>query len=684
VRSLSLALATPWRGRHRLADASPRHARPGLPLLACLGLLAAPGPAAAQEATTVLPGTIVTATRIPTPAERVPASVTVITRRDIEERGYQTLAEALTEVPGMRLVPPGGVGQQPTSAFVRGSNSDQVLVLLDGVPINDAASPGGAFDFGQDLLFDIERIEVVRGPLSTLYGSAAIGGTVNLITRRARPDRAFAPYGEIAGGGQRTLRAGAGATGTLGMVDYLVSGQSLSTQGTDATPRRFLADTGEFDGYRGAFATARLGVTPRPGTRIEALLRWQQTNTGFDNVPNDDPNASAENRRWFGQLRGETQLFDGLWTTGLRVFATEDRRRSVNPPDGLNRGGEDALFRGTRTGIDWGNSLRLPGAGPLTDGALGFGVTHLMEEAQSDQLFTSSFGNFGQGVRANQHTTAGFATLQYRLWERLDLTAGLRHDAVTGVEGATTWRVGAALAVPEIGTRFRAAVGTAFRAPSLFQRFGITAFGGFITPIGNPDLKPERSTGWEIGADTDVAAFGRPRFATTSWTYFNNRVRDGIVNVFGPAGSRFVNVDRLAIQGAELGLTLRPHPRLETTANWTITESFDDVTDRRLLRRPEHVVSVTARVVPVTGLVIAPTVLFTGRANDVVYANDGRFLGRGVDKSGTVVNLTATWQAAEFLAVFAEARNLTNARYEPANGFVIPGRNLLIGTRFAL
>jgi vitamin B12 transporter len=639
-------------------------------------------PLAAQQA---IPDTIVTATRIPTPAERVPASITVITRQDIEERGYQTLAEALTEVPGLRIVPPGGIGQQPASAFLRGANSEQVLVLLDGVPINDPSSPAGAFDFGQDLLFDIERIEVVRGPFSTLYGSAAIGGTVNLVTRRAPRDRAFAPYGELAGGSQNTLRGGLGATGTVGPVDYLLSGQSLSTRGSDATAPRFFANTGERDGYRGHFVTARLGVTPRgENTRIEGLLRWRQTNTGFDNVPNDDPNASAENRRWFGQIRGETALLDGLWTTGFRVFALEDRRRSVDLPDSLNPGGQDALFRGTRAGIDWGNSVRLPPVGPLTDGALGFGVTHLMEEARSDQIFTSIFGSFGQGVRATQHTTAGFGTLQYRVFERLDVTAGLRHDSVTQVDGATTWRLGAGLAVPEIGTRFRAAVGTAFRAPSLFQRFGIIAFGGFITPVGNPDLKPERSTGWEIGADTDIPAFGAPRFATASWTYFNSRVRDGIVNVFGPTGSTFVNVGRLAIQGAELGLTLRPHRALEATVNWTITESFNDDTDQRLLRRPEHVVSITARIAPIDRVVIAPTVLFTGRANDSVYANSGAFLGRGVTKAGTVANVTATWQALDQIALFLEARNLANVRYEPANGFVTPGRTVLVGTRFAL
>lgn len=143
--------------------------------------------AAAQQA---VPDTIVTGTRVPTPQERVPASITVLTRQEIEERGFQTLAEALTVVPGLRIAQLGGPGQQ-ASAFLRGTNSRHVLVLLDGVPLNDPSEPNAAFNFGNELLFDVERIEVLRGPASALYGSAALGGVVNLVTRRAPPDRAF-------------------------------------------------------------------------------------------------------------------------------------------------------------------------------------------------------------------------------------------------------------------------------------------------------------------------------------------------------------------------------------------------------------------------------------------------------------------------------------------------------------
>jgi vitamin B12 transporter len=550
-------------------------------------------------------------------------------------------------------------------------------VLLDGVPLNDPSEPNAAFNFGSELLFDVDRIEVLRGPASALYGSAALGGVVNLVTRRAPPDRAFVPYGELAGGTQRTVRVGAGATGTVGAFDYLLSGQSFSTRGFNANAQR-LPDTGERDGFRGVFTTARLGWTPVEGTRIEGLLRWRQNNFGLDNVPRDDPNYSGEDRRWYGQLRGETRLFDGAWTTGLRLAATEDRRRFTNGRDSLSTATADDLFVGTRTTLDWGNTVRLPALGALTDGALGFGVTHSFEEARS----ASGSPFFRTTVDATQHTTGGYATLQYRLVERLDLTAGLRHDATTGFTDETTWRLGAVLAVPEVGSRLRASGGTGFAAPSLFQRFGIIG----STFRGNPELRPERSIGWEAGVETDFSAFGRPAFATTSATYFQSRIRD-LIN-FNAGFNTLTNVDRARIQGVELGLTLRPAAWFETTAAWTITGAFDDTTGRRLPRRPEHVVSVTARVAPIPRVVVAPTVLFTGRSPEGAFAS---YSDQGVafpyprsNPPGTVVNVTATWQAFDQAALFLEARNLGNSRFEPANGFATPGRSVLVGTRFAL
>jgi len=621
---------------------------------------------------TLLPDTVVTATRVPTPAERVPAALTVITRETIQERGYQTLAEALRAVPGFTLIQSGGIGQQ-ASGFVRGANSNQVTVLLDGVPINDPSTPAGAFNFGNDLLGDIERIEVLRGPASALYGSSAIGGVVNMITRRAPADRAIEVFGEAAGGTQDTGRGTIGAAGAIGIYDYMAALQGLTTRGSSAVAPRFTSNrTSERDGFRGAAGTARLGVAPVEGLRLEALLRWRENELNLDNIPNDDPNYTGDDRRWYGQLRGTAVLLDGAWTTGLRLAQTEDRRSYHNLVDNFSTATTDDLFRGNRTTYEWTNTVQLPETGIITDPALSFGLTHTREAIDQN----SGSPDFRTTTNATQTNDAGQVALQFRVLERLDIAAGLRRDQADGFDEATTWRLGGVLGLPEAATRLRVSAGSGFKAPELYERFG--RIGTYFQ--GNPDLRPEYSESWEIGSETDLPVFGRPDGLTLGVAYFDTRARD-LIN-YDNTYTTLVNVDRARIKGLEWTATARISPAVEITGAWTITDARNARTDDRLLRRPENQWSLSARLVPVPKVVVSPEVVVVGRTRDSTYADNGDFLGAGENKAGTILNITATYAWSEHISFFTEGRNLGNSRYEPANGFVTPGRSLLAGTRF--
>ena len=629
-----------------------------------------PAVAWGQTASTI-PPTIVTATGVPTPAERIPAAVTIIDRAMIEERGYTTLAEALAAVPGMRLVQAGGIGQQ-ASAFLRGSASRHVLVLLDGVPLNDPSDPNGAFNFGNEMLGDIERIEVVRGPASALYGSGALGGVINMVTRRAPEGRTFAPFGEIAGGSNHTLRGVIGAAGRAEGLDWMFAAQSLSTRGSNATAPRFHSNGGERDGFRGTAMTAALGYTIGT-TRIDGLLRWRDNFFGLDDVPNDDPNYSARDRSWFGFIRGSTTQFDGRWTTTLRLSGSADRRRYVNLADAASGATAEDLYRGQRAVVDWSNVFRAGDVAALRDVVFTFGA--MREEERARSAAGSPF--FRTTVDATQRANAFHAGAQARMFERLDVTLGLRHDAPESYEGATIWRLGGVLALPEIASRLRATAGSGYKAPSLFQRFGI--IGSFFR--GNPDLRPENSLSWEAGIETDLG-----RHVTASALYFDSRFRN-LIN-FDPSFSTLANVDRARVRGLEFFVNLRPAPWLDATAGWTITEARDLATDAPLARRPRNVASLALRIAPHPRMVIAPEILFTGRAPEGAfarYADDGTaYATRGYNRPGVVLNLAAQYRWTPQATLFLEGRNLTNSRYEPANGFVIPGRSLLIGTRFAL
>ena len=240
-------------------------------------MLLAPCLAAAEPA---IPETVVTATRTPLPVTDIPAGVTVIDRHAIEQSGATTLGDILATVPGLHVSPSGGPGGQ-SSVFMRGTNSSHVLVLRDGMPINDASEVSGAFNFGVDTLSDIERIEIVRGPMAALYGSGAIGGVINLISRRGTTEKPRLEF-DLSGGYPETLLGSASASGVVGKFDYALTAESQSRRGFDATPRRQSVFTGTPQGFRDRVATANFGVTPVEGTRLSVFLRARESLFGFN------------------------------------------------------------------------------------------------------------------------------------------------------------------------------------------------------------------------------------------------------------------------------------------------------------------------------------------------------------------------------------------------------------------
>jgi len=295
---------------------------------AALAALSPTSASAQMQPLRALPETVVTATRIPTPLERIAAGVTVIDRETIERRGYQTLADALSAVPGLRLRSSGGLGAE-TLAFIRGAESRHTLVLLDGVPINDPSNPGGLFDFGKDTLGDVERIEIVRGPMSTLYGSAAVGGVINIITRRAGA-RPLVGSAQLGAGSPREAAGSVFAAGRHGMVDASVSMESLSRLGSNAIADRLRFNTGERDGSRGQTGAVRLGVQPAPWLRLEGFGRQRYATYGLDGSADfagalrlfDDRNYQGQDR--FGIFGGGVALkpFGERLETRLSVART--------------------------------------------------------------------------------------------------------------------------------------------------------------------------------------------------------------------------------------------------------------------------------------------------------------------------------------------------------------------------
>ncbi|OYV44338.1 MAG: hypothetical protein B7Z75_03875 [Acidocella sp. 20-57-95] len=633
-----------------------------------------------------LPPMTVTATEVPTLLPDVPAGVTVITQAEMQARGDTTLVDALNAVPGLGVVQTGGPGGV-ASVFIRGTNSEDVLVLLNGVPVNDPSDPNGAFNFGNYTVSDIARVEVVRGAMSGLYGSNAVGGVINIITVQGtgKPKLSVTAAGGFPAQGQ----AGATLSGASGKFDYALTAATDQEAGFDYTAKRLSVYNGTRDPYRSNLGSFNVGYSPVSGTRISLAFRAQQTISASPDaniVFYDDPNNFLYNENYFGKFSIKSDLFRGLLTTELFVAALENDLYYKNLLDAAdpNAQSNNDHYHGYRADAQWNNTIHLPDYGPATFSSVLFGVEYIADHAKER---VSDSGPFVASINAYQHSVAGHAGVQTTLFNALTLTGAVRDDNVSSFGNAVTGRVGAVLAVPQAYLHLKTSYGTSFLAPSLFDLYGVDSYGGFPY-IGNPNLKPETGTGFEAGAQFDIPAFGQPDFVSLSGTYFLNNIKNLInyVSIDNGNASSESNIGQVRTSGVETDLVFTPTSWLSADLTYTYTYARNLSAGIPLNRRPENAGSATVTFKPTSHISIVPQVQYIGRFTDFLYNNNGTSYtgtasGVGMAEPGTIANVTISYQVTPQLTLFANGKNLFNSRFEPVNGLQIPGQSFLFGVR---
>ncbi len=639
------------------------------------------------QAGTVLPQVMVTATRVPTDLVDIPAGVTVITRQEIEQRGYVTLPDALSAVPGIRVSQSGGPGGN-ASVFVRGTDSNQVLVLRDGMPINDASDPGAAFNFGTTTLADVERIEIVRGPMAALYGSGAIGGVINLITRQGHQQGVHFDA-DVAGGYPQQLLNSEVLSGVSGDFDYAAIAQTTSMEGFDYTPQRETIYSGVPQGFRNQIGTVNLGFTPVPGTRFSAMFRANRAIFGFNQLgyPTfDDANSTGKDELILGRIGVHSALFGGVAETSVYLGQLQDDRLYTEPfnTNDPNMATNDSRYHSYQTDVQWNNVVHVGDMlhkSWLNTADVTFGFEHTADTAKTRINSSTDGFVYQQNTEAYMADDGLHAGLQTMMWNRLTVTGQIRQDWVLN-DSPFTWRLGAVVDAHEIYTHFKVAYGTAFLAPSLFDRFGVDSTGY----IGNPNLLPERASGWETGFTTDLPMFARRDGASFTATYFNEQITNLIETVYPTATySTSENVGSAHIEGVETELTLRPTAWLLLDAIYTWTQPQNADTGATLLRRPQNTGSLDATITPVPKLRIVPEVLFTGAFQDYLIDDSGISTGTtGTSRQGVIANMTITYDVTPRVSLYAHGQNIFNSRFEPVNGYQTPGASFFAGVRFRL
>lgn len=629
-------------------------------------------PAHAQPASDSFEGDqiVVTATRGDAAAGSVAARTDVVSRAEIELKGFVTAADALKAVPGLSVVQSGGAGGL-TSVFSRGTNSKHTLALFDGIRLNDASTPNGQFNFGSDTLGDLERVEVLRGPASAIYGSDAIGGVINFIPRIGG-ERAFMPYAEIAAGNLDTYRGMAGARGTAGRLAYGVTAEYFETGGFNNVAARIADDLGERDGSRFFTITGNGELKVSEALTIRGLARYRKARTDFDDAALDRTGRGGRDSYFVWRIAPRLTALDDRYQGDLEFGQVDNKRSEWNRPDANNGfGGADTRSSGLRTFAAWRNRLKIE-ASDLVAATLSGGV-----EWQRDKVM--SFDGYSDALDRSEEQTAVYGLAQIALTDRLDINGSLRYDAPQSFRAVTTWNAGAVLHLKEVGGRAYISYGTSFKAPTLSERFSRSAWN-----VGNANLRPERGKSFEAGIDagTDVGAQG---WIGVNATYFDTNIRDLIEYDSVALANR--NVGKAAIDGFEVGLRARAGDIADLRVNYSRTNAFNHATGERLLRRPKHGWSASLTLNPTERISLSADWYRRGTRLDVVYDDSsewgpgGGYVGNRLVSAYDLVGLAARYKMTENVELFANMRNAFNERYEEPDSYRGAPRTWQIGAR---
>lgn len=612
-----------------------------------------------QSQSTQLRPVVVTATRTEVPLTETAASVTVITAEEIRQQQASTVLEALRLVPGLDIAQNGSLGTT-ANVFIRGGESDHTLVLIDGVEVNSVTL--GAFDFSSLTTENIDRIEVLRGGGGTLYGSQAVGGIINIITKKGEGKPTITISTE--GGKGNTHRETLSFSGSQGIVS--VSG-GLSSVDTDGF-RRFN------DGHRNFSTNLRVDVDLLPRGTFRNFFRYTDAKTGLFNNKNylsvPDLNARQLTNTLFWKGEWAHQSFD---TFDYRVAGSyvHDNQRFFDEPDRFNSSfGVSRIPIETLTGEFQGN-LYWRHLSVIT-----FGFE--FEERKAD--VQSNFDNFRSNydTKKSRRNFAYYVQEQLRLLnERLFITGGFRVDDNEDFGTHITPAGSIAYVFPQTGTKLKGGFAGGFRAPNFNELF--------FPNFGNPRLDAERSSEWNAGFEQTL--WGQ-RFSLEA-VYFNRRVK-GLVEgaLVDPANFIFLaqNKGRVDIQGVEVIPVLRVFPGLTLSGNFTFLDF--DTQDGRLLRRPTKHGSVGINYER-QGLSWSDDLLNLHLNVNVVGERDDLDPARGPRKNPMFArtNFAASYSfvprffANIRLSVYTRVENLFDRNYQEVLGFRSPPLNYIAGVR---
>ena len=626
---------------------------------------------------------VVTGAAVPVEADKLGQTITVITAETIEAQGYTFVPDVLRQVPGTAVSQAGAPGSL-TQVRMRGGEANHTIVLIDGI---DITSPDiGETDFSTLVTGGLSRIEVLRGPQSGLYGSNALGGVVNLITREDLDGRYLGA--SVEGGSFNTLElfaeAGIGNDDTYANI----SATRITSDGYDVSPDQTAngvpavgagARSGDKEGNEITSLTARGGMTISDALKIKGLARYMKSDAELDgqafNFPiagraYDDASSTQHEQVVVG-ASATIDPFDGFWETTLSASHVDESRHNFttnfpfllgppvpSPADLLLVSLDESGADSTRTKFGVLSTLRFGGEG------LRHFLTGFAENEKEE--YHDPFSN------RDESRTLNAIGMQYRaeIADQLNLYATVRHDDNDAFADVDTWSVAASWSIPGTDTRLHASSGTGVTNPTFIEQFGFDP----ASFIGNAALVPEEAIGWDIGVEQKILGDA----LVVDLTYFKSDLENEIFTAFLPGfiSTPLNSTSNSSRSGWELYFTSSPTEDISLAGSWTQLDATEPAGIE--VRRPEQQGSLDASWRIMGDVKLNLGVSYNGEMYDTDFAT---FLRTRLDPY-TLVRFGASWQATDQIEIYGRIENLLDENYQDVIGYNAAPQAAYIGLRF--
>lgn len=582
-----------------------------------------------QAETVRLDPVVVTATRTGTPLSQVASSVTVITAEEIEAKQQPLVVDLLRSVPGITVSRSGGTGGV-VSIFMRGTDNKHTLILVNGIELNDPSAVGAAANLTNMTTDNIERIEVVRGAQSVLYGSDAIGGVINIITKKGTGKPTG--YVSVEGGSYNTWQEQAGISAGSDSSHFSLAISNSSSDGFSAANKN--DGNTEKDGYKNTSISFNGGADL--SEQFELNFGFQYATADYDYDATTDANNSQQTDELGSQIHGIFHLFDNRWKLKLGATYTSIGRDDDNESWGTSN------FEGTKTKLEMQNTLQLD-----SNNILVFGAENETEQAEN---------SYGQDAEATNN--AIFLEDQLALGDFIT-TIGARYDNHEEFGGKTTWKIAPSYTFVATGTRVKGSLGTGFKAPTLYELYDPSN--------GNENLEAEQSLSYDIGIEQSL--FSHRLIFDITW--FKNDIEDYIewVSTGGWSGI-YQNGGDITTRGLETSVQIYPSDLFDLNLSYTYTDTKDTNGDS-LLKRPRHKGNLSLNLYPDDEKQITLDLLYVGEQDDISETLDDYIL----------VNLAGSHQITPNIKGFIRVDNLFDEDYEEVAGYGTAGLSAYAGVK---